>query len=299
LSAVEGQVSSVRRVVVAALAALVSVGASSPVRAAESPPAGPPPKAKPFSLLAPLSETALSPPENEYRLRRATDGSGDFLYEAAGFAARVHRDGSVSFSDKRLEHSFVPPFLPKPGPARGATLQSPQGPVTFSALPTPTDRPPRDDGARPSDDRSLIIPNVTPFRPDPREGCRYPSPCFFAADLVLLNVTGSFDLTDELFRFHRKDRHRFEKARFMTGTRELRINLASRAQAEDLARASDQLPAQLKSIADNERLTLGERRAILQGLAAEVDVTTAGGKAIRARIEAFIRSRFAAPDGGS
>src|SRR5438552_6979602 len=64
--------------------------------AAAGKPAAPP---KPLSLLAPLAPPPVAPAES-YELRRADDGSGDLLYRAPGFDARIHPDGRVRFIDR-------------------------------------------------------------------------------------------------------------------------------------------------------------------------------------------------------
>jgi hypothetical protein len=141
---------------------------------------------------------------------------------------------------------------------------------------------------------------MSPFRPDPSEGCRYPKPCFFDAPVVVLSVAGTFDLTDELMRLGGQDPYRYEKARFMKGTGELRSRLAARAHADDLREASDQLPRHLEAIAGDPNLTPAERRATIEALGGEMDATTPEGRKARALIDAFVRARFsAAPAAGS
>ena len=81
----------------------------------------------------------------------------------------------------------------------------------------------------------LPIPTVTPYRPDPREACQYPQPCFFNASLLPLSIRGGFDLTDELMRLGGQDPYRYAKAQFLAGTRELRIRMAARAHADEFA----------------------------------------------------------------
>lgn len=261
------------------------------------PAAGPP---KPFSLLVPPRPPLTGEPEaTTYELRRATDGSGDLVYEGAGFGARVARDGAVTFRDKHLTAlSLLAPWLPLPTPEDRPSLQSVLRRMIDNGKSRRRGPPPSPSSPRPSDDPALIIPNGTSFRPDPREVCTYPHACYFQADLMLVNVTGKMDLTDELMRIHGQDPYRYAKARFMAETRELRAHLAARAQADDLRAAAVELPGRLEAIAGDERLSVAERRAILEALRDEVDATTPEGQALRRRIGELLKTRFEAPDAG-
>jgi hypothetical protein len=258
---------------------------------------------KPFSLLAPLPGEVPPSRENEseYQLERADDGSGDLLYKASGFTARIHRDGSVAFHDKSSVQLLpLLPWMPLDTGPRGPTLEG----VMFNLLggragPAGRRRVLRDGTLHPSDDARMVIPAVTPFRPDPREGCRYPANCFFDAKIFLLSVAGTFDLTDALMRLHGKDPHRYQKARFLTQTYELRVRLTARAHGDDVRHAIATLEERLRAIAQNQSLTPAERRAIIRGLAAELDTATDEGRQARAQIENFERTHFPAPDGGS
>ena len=85
-----------------------------------------------------------------------------------------------------------------------------------------------------------------------------------------------------------QDPYRYQKARFLGATSEMRIHLAARAHARDLARSSGELPARLAAIACNADLGPAERRAIIQALRAEVDTGTAGGRAQVEQISRFL-----------
>ena len=262
------------------------------------------PPAKAPSLLAPLPAPPAKPAE-AYELRRAEDGSGDLLYRAPGFDARIHRDGSVSFTDRHISFTFFP-WLPYRTNAGTPTLQS----LLRGALANPAPAPgvykgskgvagATRGGVRDYDPAPAYVPGISPFRPDPNEGCRYPKPCFFDASVVLLSVAGTFDLTDELMRLGGQDPYRYEKARFMKGTGELRSRLAARAHADDLRAASDQLPRHLEDIAGDRNLTPAERRATIEALGLEMDATTPEGRKARALIDAFVRARFSATPAAS
>ena len=75
-------------------------------------------RCRPRSLLS-LPAPRQSPPPDEYKLRRATDGSGDLIYEANGFYANVARDGAVRFRDRHVTNLKFLPFLPVAGARPG------------------------------------------------------------------------------------------------------------------------------------------------------------------------------------
>jgi hypothetical protein len=225
----------------------------------------------------------------DYELRTTPDGSGDLVYEESAFVARVAVDGAVSFRDRGTKISFWPPFLP----VKRATPGVPSLQATLSAL--ARGRKPHAPEGEPPDDSFLIIPNVTPFRPDPREGC---PGCSFRPLLLPLNASGQLDLTEELIRFSGGDPHRLEKARFLAGTRERRIRMAVAAHAGWVRRATTELPGHLDEIACDERRTRSERRAILRALRDEMNASPEG-RAAAATISAFLETRFEHPDADS
>jgi hypothetical protein len=193
-------------------------------------------------------------------------------------------DGSVTFSDRRAsDMSFLPPWLPAPVDNGVPSLQS-----TVTSL-LRRKKVPQPRKVPPPDDSFLIIPNVTPYRPDPREACRECNDIHFAPTLA--GATGRFDLADELTRFAGRDPNRLEKARFLGATRELRIRMAVAAHAFWIRRATAELPARLEVIACGGDRSPAERRAILEALRAEMDGSPEG-RAAAARIAAFIEARF-------
>jgi hypothetical protein len=262
-------------------------GAAAPAPADKRP--APPP-----SLLSPLTVTAPRHNDDEYILRRTHDGSGDLVYEAAPFTARVARDGTVTFKDKHASAGIH--FLPiKPlhqtygVPTLEQTIRH-MGSHDHGPPPPPDGPPPDDEVTNPSTD-------VSRYRPDVREACRYPQPCFTGASAVLLSVSGTFDVTDELMRLAHQDPYRYAKARFLTATRDLRVHMATRAHRDDLRRSAADLPVTLQRIACDDRLSLHDRRAILESLRSEMDSDTAEGGAAAAEIARFLET-FTRPDAG-
>lgn len=251
------------------------------------------PAPAPRSLLAPLPQVgAARPPRDEYQLERAKDGSGDLIYEASGFTARVARDGAVRFRDRHGTVHFFPylPFIGgrggarPPGPAVSPLEEVIRNGLARRRTPTPAGPPP-DPIAN-----ETLSPSTTfsRFRPDPREACLYPSPCFFEASVVLVGLQGTFDVTDELMRLAGKDPYRYEKARFLTATRELRGRMAGRAHAEDVTRSGAELPHRLRQIACDDRLSVADRRAIIEALRAELDGALPEARAQADRIGRFL-----------
>jgi hypothetical protein len=275
------------------LLALAAHGASARAEGAGGADGGAPPQ--PRSLLS-LPAPRQPPPPDEYRLQRATDGSGDLIYEASGFYANVARDGAVRFRDRHVTNLRFFPFLPLPGARPGVpSLEEVVRGFRRGGR--------RDPNAPPASDpiaNETLLPSKTfsRFRPDPREICRYPNPCFANAPVTLVNVTGTLDLTDELMRLAHEDPYRFQKARFLTATREMRIRMAGRAHAEDVARSRAELPRRLEEIACDQGLSVADRRAVIEALRVELDIATPEGRAQSERIRRFLES-WGPADGGA
>lgn len=225
-----------------------------------------------------------SPPQaDEYPLRGAPDGSGDLIYDGSSFAARVGPDGLVSFRDKRLTplwpfSMLAPVAAPKNVPSAQATVLG---------LARHGKAPPADDGAQ-NDTSFVLIPPPSPIRPDIREGCRT---CSFDDPLPGL-VSWRFDVTDEVARLSRQDPNRYAKARFLVATRDVRSRLAAEFHLESVWRAKDELPKILEGIADDERRSPRERRAVLERLRDELDGDSPEARAAAHTVTVFLANRL-------
>jgi hypothetical protein len=255
----------------------------------------PPPAATPRSLLqAPAPGGLAEPPPDGYRLQRASDGSGDLTYETAGFRARIARDGSVTFRDRHVTDLTLLSILPLPLSGHAAlrpSVPSLQDVILGLARKKPPPTTPLPPGVPfdPTPNETMYpSTTVSRFRPDTREACRYPSPCFFEAAVIMIGVSGKFDATDELMRLAGQDPYRYQKARFLTATREMRIRMAGRAHAEDVARSGADLPPRLLDIACDDRMSSADRRAVIVALGAELDGSTAEARALGDRIRRFV-----------
>ena len=243
---------------------------------------------RPPSLLDPLPGLRVPPPEDVYQLREANDGTDELVYEETTFVARVARDGAVRFQQRRVFGLQLLPVLPKRVHLGVPSLQSSLMAALRGRTPAPPALP--DDGSPPPE-TTTVIPETSRYRPDPREGCRHCG----ALPPVQLNVTWRFDITDELMRMNGQDPYRYQKAKFLVATHDLRAHMAAKMHAERIRRASAELPSRLLSIACDERLSPRDRRAILEALRAEIDTSIPQGRKAAEEIDAFVASKFGRP----
>lgn len=227
-------------------------------------------------------------------LKDAKDGTGDLLYETSGFTARIAPDGSVAFKDKRVSGLSQLPWLPmRDAPMAVPSLQGSLKNLLKGRGPPAPPPSALDQGLAPPETRQ-VIPEVSRYLADPREGCR--APCTNFMDLVLpVQALGRFDVGDELTRFSGQDPSRFQKATFLAATRDRRLQMAVKTHAANIRRADAELPIQLQAIACDTRLTDKERRAIFVALAREMDPNTPEGADAKATVTAFV-DRFDAGD---
>jgi hypothetical protein len=222
------------------------------------------------------------PPGDEIVLRPAGDGSGDLMYDGKRFRARVAADGSVSFEAKRITDFTLLPMLPMRTQLGVPSLQSSLKMLLKGKPPPPAPEP---DERGPPAETTQVIPEVSRYRPDPREGCRT---CKWEGRPMLFSAVGRADATDEVMRMSGQDPLRFEKANFLAATRERRIQMAAKVHADNIRRAASELPARLKDIACDPRLSPADRRGILIALRDEMATDTTPGSDAVARIGEFL-----------
>ena len=218
-------------------------------------------------------------------LKDAKDGTGDLVYEGRGFNARVAPDGSVRFTDKRTTGKSPIPWWPMKTMMPVPSLQSSLTNLLKGKAPPPQGPTEEDVGLAPPVTKQLI-PEVSRYRPDAREGCRE---CAAFNELAVpIQGFGRFDLTDELVLFSKQDPYRQQKAFFLASTRDRRIEMAVRTHAVNIRRANNELPGQLQGIACSDQLTYKERRAILVALGREMDTTTPEGASASKMIAGYV-----------
>src|SRR4051812_22459063 len=160
-----------------------AVVADPPAPAARKAAAAP---AKAPSLLAPLPSPPAAQAE-AYELRRAGGGAGGLFFWGPGLDAGIYPGGSGGLPAPPPSPRFFP-WLPYRTNAGTPTLQS----LLRGALLAPAPGPgggrgskgvagATSGGIRAYDPAPPYVPAISPFRPDPNEGCRYPKPCFFDA----------------------------------------------------------------------------------------------------------------------
>ena len=211
-----------------------------------------------------------------YELRRWDEG---YVWENEKFEAHVARDGVVSFKDKHGS-ATVSAFSVS---IFGIGKARPQG---KDATSNSKDVPPV---LRPS----WQLPSQSPYdRSVPWDKiCPPDVPCHLPPAPMMVDVSGSFDLTDEILGALGQSPYRVEKARFLSATFEFRIKLAMEARKHDILRALDRLPERLDALWSDGRYSARERRRILSELWLEMDRTT-DGQIAAGILEQFIRRRL-------
>ena len=229
-----------------------------------------------------------------FTLKPAKDGSKDLIAETPTFVARIAPDGGVRFEDQPRKLSLDPAWLPSPVRPGTETLESYLS-RKLKRLPPPmweTNQPQ-------SREPESVIPHMSDYRADPRDDCdQHPRPCHLGLKPKILNLTGKFDLTDELERLRGNDPYRSEKARFLAETRELRIQLAVKSHAENLRAQHLKLPDTLRAIACDESRTTEDRKAILEALQSEMDSELFEGRFAVDQIRAFLKHWLEPRDSG-
>ena len=236
------------------------------------------------------SADAGEPTADQYQLTRARDGSGDLTYEASGFTSRIARDGGVTFQNRHTSALQFIPIKPGPGLTGVPTLEG----LIRGRGKTPKDAP---KGDRRDDEPRPPTTTFSRYRPDPREACTYPRPCFWDASAILVGAVATGDSTEMLMRLAHQDPHRYAKARFLTATQPMRARMAARAHAEDIQRSAADLPGRLNEIACDGRLTIQERRGVITGLGDEMDASPEADRSREAIAQALRRLDGVSGDG--
>ena len=266
---------------------MVAIGlwfaAALPILAADTGADVPPPAPPPAPALIPQPAPRFADRPQEINLKEAKDGSGDLLYETPAFSARIAPDGTVAFADKRLPGLSIIPYLPSREPMPVPSLQSSLVSLLKGRKPPP---PPRINDSLPPPETTQLIPDVSRYRPDPREDCGM---CQAPYTPALFSGFVRGDITDELERFSGKDPNRYQKAVFLAATYDRRVDMAAKVHAQNVRRADRELPGRLVAIACDTRLTYRERRGVLVALRGEMDTTTPAGANAAMAISDFLK----------
>jgi hypothetical protein len=221
--------------------------------------------------------------EGSYGLRKWGEG---YVYQDQKFEARVAPDGTVSFKDKHVNTS---PFASSSWIGKTRAQQRQQ-----QVLPERSGRDP---------EAYRRTPWIAPHEPRPTAGdipqeeiCPPSVSCSALPTTTGIEVSGGFDLTDEIMRGLGKDPHALDKARFLSATFEFRMKLAIAQRKRQMRKALDDLPQILDDLWADARYSPRERRRILYELWYEMDRTPEGDRAAK-MIDVFIRRRL--PCGGA
>lgn len=214
--------------------------------------------------------------EGTYILQRTSDGG--YVHSDQRFEAHIAPDGQVTFKDVH-------------------------GHVGVSLLGLPLFGDPSARGERPSVQRALsdwVRPNpkrAIPFSLPEQPGFADPVlalPAEMRRPMgpMLITVSGTFDLTDELMLRFGQGWYRYEKAKFLSATFEFRLKMAVAEHRRLLRAAIDVLPDRLDALWADDGYTPREKRRILFLLWAEADRTEPSTGAVVETIEIWIRRRL-------
>lgn len=251
--------------------------------------------------VAPAALAAPSP----YHL--VPDKKGGFSYDGPRFRALVHPDGRVTFERRAVAPPsvhVVPPVPPNRYVRSEDLLRALRmnrdvlektpalrvlGGPPVAQIPSRRREP---------NANTCILPNGTDICACETGALgmrRDNAGAIFTQCPETMNVTVHFttDFNDEYLRALGQDPLAVEKAAFLSSTFEVRMALATRAQAAALAGAPSETPARLERLWDDQRLTARERRRLLFELWLEADRPGAPAAAqVRRAIDDLIGRRL-------
>ena len=214
--------------------------------------------------------------EPRYQLRPRRDGGFD--YDDSRFKAVIARDGRVSFDDHKISGKLrVIPLLPLNHPPGSPTLEST---LVDLLRRRPVSRPVRE---------PEVPPRPHPAGPLTEADRRGMEEYYYAVPVVA--AIGTFDLTDVYYRMLGEDPYRYEKARFLSSTYQMRIKLATESQIHDMRRALHDLPGRLEKLWADTTHPPAARRLMICMLWSEL-YRDASGREATAVINHFVRTRL-------
>jgi hypothetical protein len=214
------------------------------------------------SLLPPVVSGKPVETPAAYRLR-GVEGGG-YEYDDARFRAKIARDGRVSFVDRRGSMVFsLLPIWPQPLPEGTPSVEGSVRQLLGKRRRGPPP-PPRDPKAEPATTTAQGAPLDERERKWRAETAMIP----------VMVAKGTMDLTDEYLRLMGEDPYRREKARFLASTFDMRLQMAVKAEAQDLRTALGALPDRLAAIWGDRGQPAPARRRLICGLWSELSGKT-------------------------
>ena len=166
----------------------------------------------------------------------------------------VAPDGRVSFDDRRLSSKWqLIPVFPKNHPRERRPWSPPCATCSRGGRPR---------GPRPSPPSPRAPSRPGPLTEADRRRRQEPYDNF----VPVASASGTFNLTDEYYRMLGEDPYRYEKARFLSSTFDLRLKMAAQAQVHDLRQSLHDLPARLDRLWKDPAHPPSARRLIMCAL---------------------------------
>jgi hypothetical protein len=237
----------------------------------------------PDARQAPRASLAPQTPPR-YPLRPVRGGG--YEYEDDHIKARVAEDGRVTFATRGLGDAVKwLPFLPEDHPPGTQTLQG----SVLSLLGR---------GGRKAPTLPPPIPLGTRLSPNEPMSRRDIDTQYLARRAALPLLMIKVDINDLYLRLMGEDPYRYDKARFLTETFELRMRLATRSHAAAVRRSLETLPAQLEALWNEGSRPTFERKLVLCELWAELDESDPAARKAARLIQALAARKLppASPD---